>query len=90
MPNVGTPFPDSRPTHSGNNPSLAAAKGISPQSIIHPFSAPNPDTTTAKRGWEFKQGETQTLTAAFQVLAALDPGTEADTYNIVLDVDVEG
>ena len=40
--------------------------------------------------WEFKQGEAQTLTAAFQVLAALDPATEADTYNIVLDVDVEG
>jgi len=40
--------------------------------------------------FEFKQGETETLTAGFQVLAALDPGTEADTYNIVLDVDVEG
>lgn len=40
--------------------------------------------------FEFKQGETETLTAAFQALAALDPATEADTYNIVLDVDVEG
>ena len=37
--------------------------------------------------FEFKQGETETLTAAFQALAALDPGTEADTYNIVLDVE---
>lgn len=40
--------------------------------------------------WEFKQGEAETLTAGFQVLAALDPATEADTYNIVLDVEVEG
>lgn len=39
--------------------------------------------------FEFKGGEAKTLTAAFQVLAALDPGTEADTYNIVLDAEVE-
>jgi hypothetical protein len=39
--------------------------------------------------FEFKGGEAKTLTAAFQVLAALDPGTEADTYNLVLDAEVE-
>ena len=39
--------------------------------------------------FSFKQGEAQTLTAGFQVLAALDPATEADTYNIVLDVEVK-
>jgi hypothetical protein len=39
--------------------------------------------------FDFRSGEAKTLTAAFQVLAALDPGTEADTYNIVLDCDVE-
>jgi hypothetical protein len=38
--------------------------------------------------FEFKQGEAQEMTAAFQVLAALDPGTESDTYNIVLDAEV--
>ena len=38
--------------------------------------------------FEFRQGETPSLTAALQVLAALDPGTEADTYHIVLDVEV--
>ena len=35
----------------------------------------------------FRGGETPTLTAAFQVLAALDPVAEVDTYNIVLDVE---
>lgn len=39
--------------------------------------------------FEFKGGEAKTLTAGFQVLAALDPGTEADTYNLVLDAEVE-
>lgn len=39
--------------------------------------------------FDFKQGEAPTLTAGLQVLAALDPATEADTYNIVLDAEVE-
>lgn len=39
--------------------------------------------------FDFSQGEAATLTAGFQVLAALDPGTEADTYSIVLDAEVE-
>jgi hypothetical protein len=39
--------------------------------------------------FEFKGGEAKTLTAAFQVLAALDPVLEADTYNLVLDCEVE-
>ena len=38
--------------------------------------------------FEFRQGETPSLTAAFQILAALDPATESDVYNIVLDVEV--
>lgn len=38
--------------------------------------------------FEFKQGEAKTLTAGFQILAGLDPVTEADTYNIVLDAEV--
>jgi hypothetical protein len=39
--------------------------------------------------FDFADDETRTLTAGFQVLAALDPGTEADTYNLVLDAEVE-
>ena len=39
--------------------------------------------------FEFRQGEARTLTAGFQVLAALDPGTEADTYGITLDIEAE-
>lgn len=39
--------------------------------------------------FEFKSGETKTLTAVFQVLAALDPVVEVDTYNLVLDAEVE-
>jgi hypothetical protein len=39
--------------------------------------------------FEFRGGEAKTLTAVFQVLAALDPGTEADTYTITLDVEVD-
>lgn len=39
--------------------------------------------------FDFSRGETQSLTAGFQALAALDPATEADTYNIVLDAEVE-
>jgi hypothetical protein len=38
--------------------------------------------------FDFGMDEVHTLTAAIQVLAALDPGTEADTYNIVLDAEV--
>jgi hypothetical protein len=40
-------------------------------------------------GFDFRAGEAKTLTAGFQVLAALDPGTEADTYTIALICDVE-
>ena len=54
-----------------------------------PLSTPTIYSPTAGFPFEFKQGEAQTLTAGIQVLAALDPGTEADTYNIVLDALVE-
>jgi hypothetical protein len=40
-------------------------------------------------GFDFRAGEAKTLTAGFQALAALDPGTEADTYTIALICDVE-
>lgn len=39
--------------------------------------------------FHFSQGEDPSLTAGFQMLAALDPGTETDTYHLVLDVEVE-
>jgi hypothetical protein len=39
--------------------------------------------------FDFRGGEAPTLTAVFQALGAFDPGTEADTYNIALDVEVE-
>ena len=49
MPKAGTPFFDSRLNWSGKSPSLAAARGISAQIIVQPFSAPKPEmmTTTA-------------------------------------------
>ncbi len=39
--------------------------------------------------FEFRQGETKSLTAGFQALGAFDPATEADTYSIALDCEVE-
>src|SRR5690348_8008058 len=47
MPTAGTPRLDSRPNGAGNRPSRAAARGISAQIIVQPFSAPRPETMTA-------------------------------------------
>src|SRR4051812_23383818 len=46
IPNAGTRLDDSRPNCSGNNPSRAAANGISAQIIVQPFSAPMPEMMT--------------------------------------------
>src|SRR4051812_41768481 len=48
IPYAGTPEADSFLNCSGNSPSSAAALGISAQIIVHPFSAPNPETMTAR------------------------------------------
>src|SRR3954453_7639515 len=47
MPTAGTPRLDRRRNGVGNSPSFAAASGISAQIIVHPLSAPKPETTTA-------------------------------------------
>src|SRR3954462_5857797 len=47
MPNAGTPLGDSCLNRAGNNPSLAAASGISAQIIVQPTSAPRPEMITA-------------------------------------------
>ena len=47
MPTAGTPRPESRPNGVGNNPSFAAASGISAQIMVQPLRAPKPETTTA-------------------------------------------
>jgi len=49
MPNAGTPLLDIWLKRFGKSPSLAAARGISAQIMVQPFSAPKPDmmTTTA-------------------------------------------
>src|SRR6516164_8610547 len=48
-PKAGTPARDMILKRSGKSPSLAAARGISAQIMVHPFRAPKPEmmTTTA-------------------------------------------
>src|SRR5258707_15614760 len=48
MPNQGTWFLDICLKRPGNRPSLAAASGISAQIMVQPFSAPKPETMTAR------------------------------------------
>jgi len=46
IPNAGTPWLLSALKRSGNNPSLAAASGISAVISVQLFSAPKPEKTT--------------------------------------------
>src|SRR5690349_10836401 len=48
MPTAGTPRRDIRPNAAGNSRSRAAARGTSAQIIVHPLSAPRPETMTTR------------------------------------------
>src|SRR5512132_4180808 len=47
MPSAGTWRFETRPNAAGKSPSLAAARGISAQIIVHPLRAPMPEMITA-------------------------------------------